>query len=153
MDVDQPVFTQVRRAYNEEDKQRFKREGRCFRCDKQGHMARECPERKQQPLVPNQSRTTFRKKQFGNHPPKRRFGNQQPQIVVQRRNQFKSHYVKPQARVASIEEIEEESDQDEEEEYDEEQSDIPSIAARTAKFSEEEREQWLQEMRDRGINF
>jgi len=173
MDVDLPVFTQIRRAYTDEDKRRFKREGRCFNCDRQGHMARECPGRKQQAFVPNQPsptsvpnqpNPTFRKKQFGNFPPKRRFGNQQPGIVTQRRAQFKSHYVKPQARTASIEEVEDDQDQGQdqydddqdqysEDQYEEEQSDVPSIAARTAKFTEEEREVWLQEMRNKGINF
>ena len=171
MDVDQPVFTQIRRAYTEEDKRRFKIEGRCYRCDKQGHMARECPERKQQAsyptpqrIIPNQPSPTFRKKQFGNFPSKRRFGNRQPAIVTQRRAQFKSNYARPQARTASIEEIEDDQDQDQEQydddqdqydedQYEEEQSDVPSIAARTAKFTEEEREVWLQEMRNKGINF
>ena len=57
MDVDPPVFTQVRRAYTEEDKIRFKQEGRCFNCDKQGHMACECPSKKKQPFKPGQRST------------------------------------------------------------------------------------------------
>jgi Zinc knuckle len=46
MDVDPPVYTRVRKAYTEEDKNQFKKEGRCFNCDKQGHMARKCPDKK-----------------------------------------------------------------------------------------------------------
>jgi hypothetical protein len=48
MDVDPPVFTQVRRAYTEAQKDQYKKEGRCFECDKQGHMAHECPNKKTQ---------------------------------------------------------------------------------------------------------
>src|SRR5882757_6429027 len=54
MDVDTPVFTMVRRAHSEADKARFKREGRCFSCDKQGHMAKDCPDRKKQFNLPKQ---------------------------------------------------------------------------------------------------
>jgi len=153
MNVDQPVFTQVRCVFTEEDKQHFKAEGRCFRCDKQGHMARECPERKQQAFVPQKLKTTFRKKQFGNHPPKRKFGNHPSPLAYQRRQSFRSNYVRPQARVASIQEVDESPDEEDQEEYEEEEEDVPSIAARTAKFTEKEREQWLQEMRSKGINF
>src|SRR6266852_5402563 len=152
MDVDQPVFTQVRRAFTEEDKQRFKAEGRCFRCDKQGHMARECPERKQQAFVPQKSKTTFWKKQFGNHLPKRKFGNHPSPLAYQRRQSFRSNYIRPQACVASIQEVDESPDEEDQEEYEEDQ-DVPSIATRTAKFTEKERELWLQEMRNKGINF
>ena len=44
MDIDLPEFSQVRRAYTEAQKQDHKARGACFRCSKQGHMARECPE-------------------------------------------------------------------------------------------------------------
>jgi hypothetical protein len=65
MDVDDtgpPVFTQirVRRAYTEDDRKRFKQEGRCFICDKRGHMARECPDNKQQFSKP---KTAFTKEE------------------------------------------------------------------------------------------
>ena len=40
MDIVPPVFTQVRQAYTKKDKVRFKNEGRCFNCDRQGHKAR-----------------------------------------------------------------------------------------------------------------
>src|SRR6266849_4706744 len=122
MDVDQPVFAQVRRAFTEEDKQHFKAEGRCFRCDKQGHMARECPERKQQAFILQKSKTTFRKKQFGNHPPKRKFGNHPSPLAYQRRQSFRSNYVRPQARVASIQEVDDSPDEEEQEEYKEDKT-------------------------------
>jgi hypothetical protein len=34
MDVDPPIFTQVRCARTDDDVQHFKLEGRCFQCDK-----------------------------------------------------------------------------------------------------------------------
>jgi hypothetical protein len=46
----------------------------------------------------------------------------------------------PQIRVAQIEEEEPEED-------------VPSLAICTARLSEDQREQWLTEMRDMGINF
>ena len=43
MDVDPPVFTRVSRAYTDDDKQRYMEQGLCFRCGKEGHQARQCP--------------------------------------------------------------------------------------------------------------
>jgi hypothetical protein len=147
MDVDQPIYTQVnrtyraRRAYTEADKSRFRKEGRCFCCDKQGHMARECPTRKQQLFRP--SKLPFRRKPPGLH--KKAFAQyrQPPQGYI------------PQARAASIEEVEEYEDDegDEEESYEERSDDLPSLAAQTAKLNEGQREVWLDEMRQLGINF
>jgi Zinc knuckle len=82
MDVDPPVFTQVRHAYTEAQKDQYKKEGRCFECDKQGHMARECPNKKTQafkrPYQPDrqfrsnqrppfQGDSRFKKKPFGQY--------------------------------------------------------------------------------------
>ena len=36
---------------------------------------------------------------------------------------------------------------------DDDEDDIPSLAARAAKFNEGEREQWVEEMKALGINF
>ena len=74
-------------------------------------------------------------------------------LAYQRRQSFRSNYVRPQARVASIQEVNEDPDEEDQEEYEEEEQDVPSIAARTTKFTEKERELWLQEMRNKGINF
>jgi len=42
MDVDA-----IRKATTEVEKQKHRQEGRCFECSLQGHIARNCPQRKQ----------------------------------------------------------------------------------------------------------
>ena len=148
MDVDDtgpPVFTQVRRAYTDEDRRRFKQEGRCFICDKRGHMARECPENKQQQF--SKPKTTFKKK-------KKFYPDKKGHTGFRKSNQFKPRRPKetpmvPYARVAQIEEV----DSDDEDSDSDDSDDVPSLAARTAKLSESDREQWVQEMNTLGINF
>jgi hypothetical protein len=78
-----------------------------------------------------------------------------PQSVPRKYNQprqQKQTFQKPQrfrqlsqsfARTASIEEVE----------SDDEEEDIPSLAARTTKFSDGQCEQWVEEMKALGINF
>jgi hypothetical protein len=132
MDVDQPVFTQVRRAYTEADKKRLQEQGRCFNCKKQGHMAHECPAKKKQSFRSDQrsfrsdqqsfrsgpspfgSGQYFKKKSYG--PPKRTQGF---------RKSNKPFKYTPQIRVAQIEEVEKEEKEEEPEE------DVPSLAIRT----------------------
>ena len=148
MDVDTPVFTQVSRAYSEEDKNCYRSQGRCFRCDKQGHMAKECPERKQQSFnykpKPQYNPNFKKKKPFGqskrsSHKPR---SNQRSQRLG----------YTPQARVASIEEMSSDSD-NENDDYDHDDNEGASLAARTAKLSDNQKEAWLNEMRDMGIKF
>jgi hypothetical protein len=93
MEVDQPVFTQVRRttqtsrgtqvrrAYTEADKNRLRAEGRCFFCENQGHMSHQCPKKKGQhiqsspqykpkpPWQTNNRNQGFQKKPFGQQKP------------------------------------------------------------------------------------
>ena len=57
-----------------------------------------------------------------------------------------------QIRSAHIEEIKEEEEEDEPNE-DHGQENISSLAARTARLSEDQREKWVQEMNAMGINF
>jgi hypothetical protein len=134
MDVDPPVFTQVNRAYTEEDKRKHRAEGRCFRCSRIGHMARECPDRKTQPMQ------TKGRQKSSNPKHKKRF--QKPQ-----------RFPVSQVRSAMIEEVDTDEEDEDEDDDDEEEDSIPSLAARTAKFTEKQREQWVKEMRNLGINF
>src|SRR5260370_14293975 len=46
MDVDA-----IRKATKEAKKQNHRQEGRCFKCSLQGHIARNCPQKKQRPRV------------------------------------------------------------------------------------------------------
>src|SRR6267154_4907020 len=70
MDIDPPVYTYVRPAYTEEDKRLLLTQGRCFNCEKQGHMARECPEKKHQqpPSTYRQRPSGYRQKPFQPRP-------------------------------------------------------------------------------------
>jgi hypothetical protein len=116
-------------------------------------MARECPERKEQPFKPSFSPNRFTsgerspfKPQF--KPPfkpnfqKRTFGKptnpKRPQGFRKFNRPPAYHYVQ-QARAAHIEEMEEED-----QEYEEE--DISDLAARTSRLSEDERGALLEEM-------
>ena len=160
MDVDQQVFTQVRhstqdhrnlqarRAYTEADKDRFKKEGRCFYCDQQGHMSKYCPKKKNQNT---QYQPQYKPKpQWQTHsqnPPKKSYEKQKGF-----RKQNKPFQRVQQIRSARIEEIEEEEKEDEFNE-DHGQENISSLAAHTARLSEDQREKWVQEMNAMGINF
>jgi hypothetical protein len=62
MDVDTVMAAQ--QAVTAEDKKKHCNEGRCYNCSKQGHLARECPNKKSlqtqqcKPLKPNQKKNT-----------------------------------------------------------------------------------------------
>ena len=59
-----------------------------------------------------------------------------------------------QAKIQAILDSEDESDLDTDEDDSVETiTDIPSIAEQTARFTEEEREQWVLEMKNQGVNF
>jgi hypothetical protein len=142
MDVD---YAKVQRAYTEEDKIKWKVEGRCFRCDKQGHMARECPLRKSQetPFKP------FKQyKPFKGFPSKQSYQKQsynKPQRKQGYRKYNKPHGSKPvYARGARIEEVESEDEQQEEE-------DAASVARQAMKLPEDEKEKLFAEMLDLDI--
>ena len=112
-------------------------------------MAHECPDKKRQftqsgptpfQFNPRPSGPTPQFKPKFSGPPKRPQG-------FQKFNKTR----KPVSRIrtASIEEVQEE----EEEEYDQEEDEVPSLAIRTARLSPDQREQWLKEMNNMGINF
>ena len=150
MDIDPPVFTQinhahtsqVNKAYTEEDKRKHRIRGKCFNCSRIGHMANVCPMRKtsaSQFRRPFQSqsnkgqnwRTTTRKY---NQPRKRTFSK--PTKFGQPSQSY--------ARTACIEEMDDNYDDEE---------DVRTLAARTNKLDEGQREKWVEEMKGLGINF
>jgi hypothetical protein len=131
MDVDPPVFTQIRRATTDAEVQRYKIEGRCFRCDKQGHMARDCPMRKEQPFKPSFGKSRKPKQSYPNKKP-------QPQRAGGFRKRNKPHGY-AQARAATIEEVE-----DDESDY--EEDDVTDLAARTTRLSDDQRGNLLAEL-------
>ncbi len=52
--------TAAQKAITEADKEKYRKEGRCFECDKQGHITRNCPSKKAQAHVaktPDTSKT------------------------------------------------------------------------------------------------
>ena len=143
MDIDPPVFTQVRRAYTEADKDRFKKEGRCFYCDNQGHISKYCPKKKSQNAPQNPQ---YRPKpQWQNSKMRKKPSDQQTRSQGFRKRNQSYQQRSSQIRTAKIEEIEEEQPSSDEEPR--------SLAARTARLSEDQREQWVQEMKAMGINF
>jgi hypothetical protein len=157
MDVDPPTYTWVQRARTEADKDRFKLKGQWFYCERQGHMARDCPQKKKQFGGPDQSR--FQSNQvrprYGQPPSgsnqgfkKKFFGSPKPTQGFRKSN--KPRQYTPHIRAATIEEVEEDKYQND---YYEEEEEVQSLAVRTAKLSDDQKEQWVSEMKDVGINF
>ncbi len=129
MDVDSPTYSWVSRTWSDADKKKLSREGRCFQCGKLGHMVRNCPhkpkkqQKQQQSFKPNKG--TYPNKKF--------------------------QQMTSQARIAEIE-----SDDNldfEEDPPDNDGPDIPSLVARTAKFMETQKEEWVNEMKQLGVDF
>jgi len=110
MDIDPPVFTQVNKAYTDDDKRKHCNEGHCFNCSRIGHMSKECPMHKSQ---------TFQFKQ--SNQPRQRTGYQSTPHKSNQPRKFKCTFPKPTklgapsqsyTRSAHIEEINEEDEED-----------------------------------------
>jgi hypothetical protein len=143
MDVDDDTYTCIYKAYSDSDKKKHHAEGRCYECSQQGHMAKHCPNCKRQPF-----------KQTQGHYKKGSNFQQQSKYKSDRKPKYnfqKSKCFPPQshARVAQIKEI----SSNEENNDPEKDLDIPSIVARTAQFTEEEKQEWVKEITSHGINF
>jgi hypothetical protein len=143
MDVDDDTYTRIYKAYSDSDKKKHRAEGRCYECSQQGHMAKHCPNRKRQPFKQTQGHY----KKGSNFQQRSKYkSDRKPKYNFQKSKRFPSQ---SHARAAQIEEI----SSDEENNDPEEDLDIPSIAARTAQFTEEEKQEWVKEMTSHGINF
>ena len=81
----------------------------------------------------------FKKKFFGSPKPTQGF-----------RKSNKPRQYTPRVRTATIEEAEEDEYQDD---YYGEEEEVQSLAVRTAKLSDDQKELWVSEMKDVGINF
>ena len=148
MDVDIPIFIQVSRAYTEEDKTRYCAQGRCFRCDKQGHMANQCPERKVQEAFHKPKPHFNLKSQF-----KRKSQGQSKHSFHKSKTQRHHHGYTLQARIASIEEIPSDSNNNDDKYDQSDNNEAASLAARVVKLGDDQKEEWVKEMCRIGIHF
>jgi hypothetical protein len=146
MDVDPPSFS-VNKAYTEEQKNKHRAEGRCFNCDRQGHMARECPYKKRQQFGSHTQASNFQR-----HPPKKSYSQGKGTGGFRKRNKFPRQQ-QLQVRSAYIEEVPDEQT-DLQDTYEEEEEDpIPNLAVRTSRLSDEHKEKFLAELQALGVDF
>jgi hypothetical protein len=133
MDVDA-----ARRATTEEAKKKHRLEGRCFECSKQGHMARQCPHKSKRPQgQQSKPRQTFKPKQGSR---------------TNRKPSFRTSF----ARVAELLDASDEEDLDllaEDFDAETQELNISDLAARTARFSDNQRNEWVTEMKKLGVDF
>ena len=124
------------KAVTEDDKKKHRAEGRCFHCSKIGHMARVCPNKKKP--FDKQGKTHNRYDKQPNH---------------KRRNPTSTSF----ARIAEILDSDDETDNESLYNGDpptpDDPIDIPDLAARTAKFTDEQKSAWVQEMKNLGVDF
>ena len=129
MDIDT-----VHRAVTEEDKKKHCEAGKCFKCSRIGHMARNCPNRKGQQTLARDKSGKFQK-------------------LKQKKKKFQPHsFVRVIKEVDSNDEDLEEDPQSDEEETEKPLS-ISELAAQTSKFTTEQCDEWVQEMKKNGVDF
>ena len=110
-------------------------------------MSKYCPKKNQNAQYQPQYKPKLQWQTSSQNPPKKSYEKQKG---FRKRNKPFQHT--QQIHSAHIEEIEEEEEEDELEE-DHGQENISSLADRTARLSEHQREKWVQEMNAMGINF
>ena len=147
MNVDLPVFTKINCAYTKQNKNHFKKEGRYFHCDKQGHMAHECPMKKHQQSPPLYKPPPFSYGVTPSHFGKKPFNKPSSNTFNRPKSAGHRKFNKPwgfgSIRSATIEEMDDNQDS----------IDPPSLAAWTAKLSDNQKEEWLQELNGYGVPF
>ena len=144
---DETVPMDVDRAYTEEDKNRYRADGRCFYCEQQGHMARDCPMKKKQASKPGKP---FQKRPTGKQSFQKKPSNRDTKQAYRKRNQFPSRTF--EARGASIEEVEEDNEQEDDQDQNGEE-DISDLAVRTQRLPEEDKIKFLAEMKELDMDF
>ena len=129
MDIDT-----VRRAVTEEDKKKHCETGKCFECSRIGHMACNCPNTKGHQTLAHNKSGKFQKSK-------------------QKKKKFQPHsFVRAIREVDSDDEDLEEDPQSDEEETEKPLS-ISELAAQTSKFTTEQCNEWVQEMKKNGVDF
>ena len=129
MDIDT-----VRRAVTKKDKKKHREAGKCFECSRIGHMARNCPNRKGRQTLACDKSGKFQK-------------------LKQKKKKFQPHsFIRAIKKVDSDDEDLDEDPQSDEEETEKPLS-ISELAAQTSKFTTEQRDEWVQEMKKNGVDF
>ena len=127
----------ARRAVTTEDKKRHREQNLCYICSKKGHMARNCPNRKDNDNKKNpQFKSKFKRPNNFKFQPQPWRNSQTPRAA--------------RARIASIEEVDEEDDDPYTTPKD---IDIDDIAAQTASFTEEQKVEWVEAMKKHNVDF
>jgi hypothetical protein len=132
----------ARKVTTEEEKKRHQKEGRCFECHKTGHMARNCPTKKKGKDDRPFKRTPFK----SNSSWRQRTGNTLGKRPFNRFNNVS-------ARSAHIEEVEDDNNDETEDENSALNLDVHDLAVRAAAFSDDQREEWVEAMKDLGVDF
>ena len=148
MDVDV-----IRRTITDQEKEMYRCKGLCFECKQTGHMARYCPEKKKKPQQQLQGykRTQYKQyKLYDSNKPKRQFGQQ--------KSYNKSRT--PFARIAQFLDSDDESEEEDTvvntvttSKSGNKELNISDIAARTSRFTDDQREEWVKEMKNLGVDF
>ena len=121
-------------------------------------MAQECPlkPRQQAPSTYGQQPS-----QYGQRPrvprtgqfKRKSFSQPQPKRGFRKSNKPRTSSHTPRAHAAYIEEVEEGENDEVSDASTSRDGEVPDLAARTARLSEDQREQWIEEMNAMGINF
>ena len=144
MDVDV-----IRKTITDQEKEMYRRKGMCFECGETKHMARYCPNKKKsQQQSQGYKRIQYKQnKPYDSNKSKQRFGQQK-------------NYNKPRTPFARIAQF---LDSDDEEDTvvntattsqsGNTELNISDIAACTSRFTDDQREEWVKEMKNLGVDF